>query len=180
MVQKLFDVPLRQRLKDKHLASGQQRGIDLKGGIFRGGPDENDASLLHKGQKSILLGLVETMNLIHKNNGPPSGKAHLFRLHHHLADFLNAAGNGAEIDEFRLRLSGDDAGKGGFSHAGRPPENHGADAVLIDQAAQHLPLSDQMFLSHKFLQAFRPESACQGIRCGNAPFPPAGRAHVKQ
>ena len=120
------------------------------------------------------------MDLVHKNNSPAAGQPNLLCLLHHLADFLNAAGNGAEIDEFRLRLSGDDAGKGGFSHAGRPPENHGADAVLIDQAAQHLSLSDQMFLSHKFLQAFRPESACQGIRGGNAPFPPAGRARVKQ
>ena len=42
-------IPLLQRLQHKDTTSGQERGIDLKGRIFRGSPNEDDAALsLHR------------------------------------------------------------------------------------------------------------------------------------
>ena len=57
-----------QGVQHKHLAAGQQRAVDLKGGVLRGGADQNDAALFHKGQKGVLLGLVEAVNLVHKDD----------------------------------------------------------------------------------------------------------------
>ena len=47
----------------------KQRPVDLEGGVFRGGADEHDAAFFHKGQKRVLLGLVEAVDLIHKDDG---------------------------------------------------------------------------------------------------------------
>lgn len=45
-----------------------------------------------------------------------------FRLLHHLPDFLDAAGDGGEVDEMALGLMGDNLRERGFPHARQPPE----------------------------------------------------------
>ena len=119
-----------QGLQYEYLAAGQQRPVHLKGRILRGGADENDTALFHKGQEGILLRLVKAMNLVDKNDGSLAESPALLRLLHHLADFLNSAGHRTEGDEPGLGGVGDYFCQGSLSHPRRPPENHGGHLVV--------------------------------------------------
>src|SRR4030042_5652909 len=48
--------------------TGQQRRIDLKRGVLGGRSDQDDGSILHVGQKDVLLGLVEAVDLVDKED----------------------------------------------------------------------------------------------------------------
>ena len=63
--QQRCNVLRREWLQHKDLAAREQGGVDLKRGVFRRGADQDDAAALHKRQKSVLLCLVETVNLVH-------------------------------------------------------------------------------------------------------------------
>src|SRR5437773_2406813 len=49
-------------------ASGEERGVDLEVGVFRGRPDQRDEPLLHSRQERVLLGLVEAMDLVEEED----------------------------------------------------------------------------------------------------------------
>src|SRR5699024_8184075 len=140
----------------KYLAAGEQRAVYLKGGILGGGADEDDAALLHKGEEGVLLGLVEAVNLVDKDDGALAVAAVVLRLLHHRADLLDAAGDGREADARGPGVAGDHPGKAGFAHPRRPPEDHRGDAVALNKAAQRLAGAQQVLLPDKFVQRLRP------------------------
>ena len=156
-------VLLGQGLEDEHFAPGEQRTVDLKGGILRGGPDEKDAPFLHKGEKGVLLGLVEAVDLVHEDDGPFPELPVALGLLHHRADLLDPAGDGGKVDEFRLCGVGDDPGQGGLSHPRWPPEDHGRDLVPFDQLAKDLSRPQQMLLPDVLCQRARAEPGGQGL-----------------
>ena len=84
-------------MKHKNFTAGQQRPVDLEGGVLRGGADEDDAAVLHKGEEGVLLGLVEAVDLVHEHNGPLAKAAVVRRLLHHRPDLLDAAGDSGEV-----------------------------------------------------------------------------------
>ena len=140
MAEEAFDVGLRQPLQDKDTAAREQSVVDLKGGIFRRRSDEDNASLLHKRQKRILLRLVKAMNLIDKDDDALSVHTTAIRFLHHRTDLLDPARHSRERDELRLRTRGDDLRQSRLADAGRSPENHRGDSVTLNEAAQYLPL----------------------------------------
>ena len=157
------DILPAEGLEHKDLAAGQKRAVDLKGGVFGGRADEHDAAFLHKGKEGILLGFVETVDFVHKDDRPCAVDTVFFRLLHDLADFLDAAGDGGEIDERGLGPQGDDPGNCGFADAGRTPEDHGGNDVRLDQAAQYLARTQQMLLAGDFIQRGRTHPGSQRL-----------------
>ena len=145
----------RQRVQHEHLAARQQRTVDLERRVLGRRADQDDAPFLDKGQEGVLLGLVEAVDLIHEHDRALAEAAVVLRLLHDLPDLLDAAGDGGKVDERGLGAVGDDAGERGLAHAGRAPEDHGADAVALDQAAQHLALAQQVGLAGEFLKRLR-------------------------
>ena len=150
--QKLHQVILGQGLEHKDAAAGQKRAVDLEGGILGGGADQDDAALFHKGQESVLLGLVEAVDLVHKDDGLFAVAAVVVRLLHDGADLLDAAGHRRKVDKGGPGLVGNDVGQRRFAHPRRAPEDHGGKGVLLDDAAQHLAGADQMLLAHHLVQ----------------------------
>ena len=128
-----------QRVQDEHFAAGQQRAVYLKRGVFRRGADENNAALFHERQKSILLGFIEAVNLIHEQDGFPAEQAAFIRLFHDLPDLLDSARYRGKIDKIGARTVCDDARQRRLPYAGRPPEDHRADLISLDQSAQYFP-----------------------------------------
>ena len=57
-------------MEGKDFCAGEQWGDHFKRWIFCGGSNEDDGSSLHMGKKSILLSLIESMDLIHKKDRP--------------------------------------------------------------------------------------------------------------
>src|SRR5699024_12417398 len=91
--EQLGQVLLGEALQHKDVAAGEKRAVYLKGRVLGGGADEDDAALLHKGEKGVLLGLVEAVNLVDKDDGALAVAAVVLRLLHHRADLLDAAGD---------------------------------------------------------------------------------------
>ena len=120
--EELCQIILFQRLEDKDLAARQKCGIDLKGRVFRRSAHQNDAALLHIGEEGVLLGLVEAVDFVGKQQRAHAHAAVFLRTRHDLLHFLDAAGHGAEFHEGGLCLFGDDARKRRFAHARRPNE----------------------------------------------------------
>ncbi len=113
-------------MENINAAAGEQRGDDFKGWILSGCADQADGAALDVGQKGVLLGFVEAVNLIDEENGARVHLGGLRRRGHHLLDLLDAAQDGGELDEAGFRGLGDDLGQGGFAHSRRTPEDHGA------------------------------------------------------
>ena len=77
------------------------------------------------GQKRILLGFIEAMHFIHKNQGFLRVQALCCRLSliHCRANVFNPAQHRADGNELRIKRTGHEAGNGGFAHTWRPPKN---------------------------------------------------------
>jgi len=106
------------------------------------------------------------MDLIDKDNDALPVDAAAIRLLHDRADLLDTARHSREVDEFRLRPSGDDAGKRRLANAGRPPEDHGGNVVALDKTPQHFPLAKKVFLSDKVLERLRTHALGKRLVCG--------------
>ena len=143
---------LAQGVEDKPPAAGKKRAVDFKGRIFRGSADQNDAALFHKRQKRVLLGLVETVNFVHKDQCALTVTPVFLGLLHYGANLADAAGHGGKVDEGRFRMPRDDARQRGLAHARRTPEDHGGQMIAFDQAGKHLAGAQQVTLTHKFVQ----------------------------
>ena len=164
-------IVLRQRVQHEHAAARQQGAVDLKGRVFGRRADEDDAPLLDVGQKSVLLRLIEAVDFVHEHNRADAEMPVTFRLLHHLPDFLDAAGDGGEVDEMALRLMGDNLRERGFTHARRPPEimEDTKSPSIMRRRTLPLPIS----LSGKLIEVLRAKALRQrrgGIRGGQEGF----------
>ena len=157
------EVLLGEPLEDEDLAAREEGRIDLEGGVLRGGADEDDAALLDIGKEGVLLGLVEAMDFVDEEDGAPAELTHPFGAGHDLLDFANAARDGAEIDELGLREVGDDIRKGCLADAGRPPEDHRGNLVLLDHRAKQTALADELLLTNKLVERFGAHAARKGL-----------------
>ena len=181
MTEEARDVIRRQTLQDKDAAARQESAVDLERGVLRRRSDQDDAPLLHKWEKRILLRLVEAMDLINKNDDTLPIDAAAIRLLHDRADILNPARHRREVDEFRLRPRGNDAGKRRLANAGWSPEDHRGNVVALDETPQHFPLAEKMLLSDKILEGLRTHALSEGLICSafkKTPLPIHADAHL--
>src|SRR5436305_22011 len=98
-VEEDHDLLRRQSMEGVNLCTGQQRGDDLKGRIFRCRPNQDHVATFHVRQKGILLRLIEPVNFIHKQYGPLAELPGLFSIGHDGLDFLDTAQYSAKRDE---------------------------------------------------------------------------------
>ncbi len=80
-------------------------------------------------KESVLLGFVETVNLIDEDDGTVAGFGFQLRSGHDFLDFLDAGEDRAERDEAGFGEPRDQTSQSGFPAAGRTPEKHGAEIV---------------------------------------------------
>ena len=151
-------------------AAREQGGDDFEGWILRGCADEADVAALDVGQEGVLLGFVETVNLIDEQDGAGMHARSLGGRHHYLLDFLDAAHHCGEFNEGRLGGFGDDFGERGFADAGRTPKNHGACIVVLDLHAEGLAGTEQVFLAAVFGQGAGSHALGQRGHCVELTF----------
>ncbi len=149
------DAIFAERFEHIDAAAGEQRRDDFKRRILSCRADEADDAALDVGQKGVLLGLVEAVNLVDEEDGAGVHLRGLRGGRHHLLDLLDAAHDGGELDEAGLRGFSNDFGESGFAYAGRTPEDHGAGVVALNLHAEGFAGAEQVFLAAVFLEGAR-------------------------
>ena len=136
-VQQLLQVFRLQGLQYEDLAAGQQGSDHLKGWILRRGADQDDRTGLDCTKEGVLLRLVETVDLVNKENRRArAGKERLgLRRVNHVADILHPSTHGGKGEELAVQHPGNDPGQGGLADAGRAPENKGRQSARL----HHVP-----------------------------------------
>ena len=183
----LLDRGLRERLEHEHLAAGEQRGVQAEARVLGGGPDQRDGPPLHVGEKGILLGAVEAVDLVAEEDGAPAGAAALLGLMDDLPHPLHALGHGAEADEGAAGVLRDEIGERGLPAARRAPQDGAAEVAAAERVPQRVARREQLLLPGEFLQRPGPHPGGERRRgreelrgvvpCpAHAPAPPSDRS----
>lgn len=123
-----------------------------------------------------MLGFIEAVDFIDEDDGALSEEGGLFGGGHHGFDFFDSACGCTKIGEFGFGCVGDDAGEGSFADAGRTPENHRGDFILLYHLAEDfggaiVVLPEEVLLTDIVSEGLRAEAAgergvllvCDGI-----------------
>jgi len=166
-VEEIDDLRGGESIENVDLGAGEERRDDLEGRIFGGGANEEDVAGFDVGEEGVLLGFVEAVNFINEDDGALGGAGFALGLSHDLFDFLDAAEDGAEGDEFAARNAGDDTGESGFAAARRAPEKHGAEIIGFDLQAKRFAGAEELFLADEFVESAGSHAFGEGLQgCG--------------
>ena len=127
--------------------AGEQGVVEMEGGVFGGGADEDEGAVFDVGQEGVLLGFVEAVDFVDKEDGFAAQAAFLLGFKDGFAHFFDAGEDGGEADEARVEGVGEEQGKGGFAAAGRAPEQHGEGFLLGDGDGERHAGAEDVFLS---------------------------------
>jgi hypothetical protein len=111
-------------LELKKARAADQGLIHLKEGIFGGGPNQNYRAVFDPGQQRILLGFVEAVDLVDKEDGAASVlTAQVLGGGDGLANVFDPGQHGINGNEVGAGGVGDNLGQGGFTGARRTKKN---------------------------------------------------------
>src|ERR1700737_703522 len=113
-------------------------------------------------EESILLPLVEAVDLGQKKDRLSADLEPLLGLRHHFAYSWNSFCDGREGDEVAVSVLSDQSAGWGLAGAGWSPENHGADGSLLYCVSERFSGRQEVFLSNKLLE--RPRAHAGGQR----------------
>ena len=160
-VQQLTQRRVVQPLEDQHLCPAEQCGIKCEAGVLRRRAHQRHCAAFHKGQEAILLGAVETVDFVHKQQG---ALARLCRPVCRGEGFFEV-GHPAEYsrDAFKphAHAIGQQAGDRGLSRARRPPQDHAGQTARRDHAAYRSLWPGQMILPDHLIERGRAQPVCQ-------------------
>ena len=89
-VKQLQQLFRRQCLQDQRAGAAAKGRIDLEAGVLGSRADERQEAGFDMRQQSVLLGLVEAVNLVEKQDGARAPAPQAFSLRHGLADVFHA------------------------------------------------------------------------------------------
>ena len=113
-------------------------------------------------QESILLALVEAMNLVDEKHGTaPALRACVARLVDRSTDVLDAAKHRRHRFEGITRTAGQQTRQRRLAGTGRSPEDHRMQATALDRPAQRLALTQQVLLADITVEPGRPHTISQ-------------------
>jgi len=147
------------------LRARDERGHDGEEGVVGGGADEQHHALLHVGQQHVLLGLVESVDLVDEEHGALAGvPAAVPGRGEHLAHLGHAAGRGVEPLEPRTRGVRDDVGERRLARARRPVEDHRRQPIGVEHTPKQFPRAEEVALADELLGHPRPHARGQRRR----------------
>ena len=123
-------------------------------GVFGGGGDERDASVLDKLQKGLLLLFIEILDLVEVQKHAARCEEGV-QLVDDLLDVGDARGGGVELSEGAVGALRDDAGYCCFARARGAVEDHVRDLPALHDAAQKPALAEDVPLAHHIVKRFR-------------------------
>ena len=125
-------------------------------------PTSDDRAVLDVRQERVLLGLVESVDLVDEDDRPLALEAQaIARGGDDLAQLPDAPEHGAEGDEVRLRGSGDDARERRLAAPRRTPQDHRANTVGRDRLGQERLRPEDVLLADQVGERLRPHPVGQ-------------------
>src|SRR5258707_10621167 len=128
-MEKFYDLRSGVSFEDVDLRAREERGDYFEGRIFGGGADEEDMAGFDVREEGVLLGFVEAVDFVDEDDGAEAGAGFFFGFGHDFFNFFDAAGDGAEGNEFGFGEAGHEAGAGGFGAPRGGPADRGAEIV---------------------------------------------------
>ena len=114
--------------QSKELTATEQGRDEIKAGVVGGGSDEANAAGFNIGEQQILLGFVEAVNFVDKENGAMfvvvSGHAK------DISQFRRVGEHGVESHHPGVGFGGNDFGEAGLATAGWPGQEDAAELVV--------------------------------------------------
>ena len=146
--EQLLDRGFVERTENQHPRARQQRGVELERRVLGRRADQRDRAVLHDGEKEILLGAVEAVDLVDEEQRRPAPSARRARASSKI--FFRSA-TPEKIAETCtkascVRLPADEPRDRRLAGAGRTPEDHRAEALPADEPGQRAVRPDQMLL----------------------------------
>jgi hypothetical protein len=146
-----------ERLQTKQRAATAQRRVDFEERVLGGRTDHRQGAVLDGRQQSILLSLVEPMDLVEEQDRAPAVLADsLAGPLDHVAHVLDPGIDSAHLFEDPFGATGDGQSQRGFPGPGRAPEDRAGQPVLFDQATEWLAWPDEVVLADDIVE--RPRS----------------------
>ncbi len=151
------EICLGERLELEDAATADERLVDLKIRVLGGRADQDHRAVLDPRQQRVLLGFVEAVHFVYKEDGAlPELAAAILRGGDGRADVGDAGQHRVDGDEVRPRGVGDDARQRGLAGAGRPVEDHRAELVGLNRATQEAAWPHDVLLADELVQRARP------------------------
>ena len=140
-------------------APRKQRRDDLEGRVLGRGADQRHGAVLHVGQDRVLLRLVEAVDLVDEEDRAQAGTPVHLGLGDDLSQVRHAGRHCGHGHHPCARLGGQQAGQGGLSAAGRPPEDDARQVAALGEPPEHV---DHLALPDQLVEAFGAHPGRQG------------------
>ena len=158
-IDQLRNIAIGKPLEADYARTADQRGVHFEKRVLGGGAHQHHGAVLHRMEKRILLTAVESMDLVHEQDGARAVERQaLLGGVDFPAQVGHGAANGRHLHERRLRGFGDDVSNGGFAGSRRAVQDDRADIVLLDGCPQPAARANGILLPHHVLQRARPHA----------------------
>ena len=155
-VDQLCHIAVGEPLETDHARAADKGGVHLEKRVLGGGPHQHHGAVLHCMQKRILLAAVESMDLVHEQDGARAVERQaLLGGVDFPAQVGYGAADGRHLHERGLGGFGDNVRDGGFAGSRRAVEDDRADVVLLDGRAQPATRAHSILLPHHVFQRSR-------------------------
>ena len=126
----------------------QERGIDLEIRVLGCGSGKGDGAVLNMRKQGVLLGLVESVDLVDEQDGRLSGEGEpVARLSHQRPDLGDAAHDGGYGHEACPGCVRQDPREARLAASRRTPEEEGPEVAALQGAAERPALADQALVT---------------------------------
>jgi hypothetical protein len=142
-----------QWLQPPDTKAGQEGRVDLEVRVLGGRTNERHGAVFDVRQESVLLGLVEAMDLVDEQDRAPAVERQpilCFRDQRpDLGDARHDRGQGGELRPDRI---GEQSCEARLAGARWPPQEDGREVTPFDRAAERAPFADQVLLAHELVE----------------------------
>ena len=153
------EVVFTQRLEPKDGRPADERRVDFEERILRRRADQGEDPRFDGREQRVLLGLVEPMHLVKKEDGAAAtiGEPAPCSLDH-FAHVLDARGHRRQRDELARAVVRDHRRERGLSRARRTPQDDRAQPVGLDKGAKGRGRTEQVVLPDNVIDRLGPHA----------------------
>ena len=159
-----FEVVVIEPAQHEDLGARQQRADQLEGRVLGRRADEDHRAVLDNGQKGVLLGAVEAVDLVDEEQRALAHLAALPGRLEHLAQIGDPGENGRERLEDELGAVRQEARDRRLAAARRAPQDHRGELPARHHAPDRPLRAQQMILPDDVGEALRPQPVGQRVR----------------